>query len=177
MRQLLTDERSLRAVEVAELYADNSQGITDAGVAEGQAMQAVDEAVELGADPRNNAAHCAALCLAFWAPAPWGTFQVFLHSSALIARKEQIDILACVFGVPHRQRRIQFVLDPNWRTTTALTLAQGIYDERAFDRLPILADALQETGCDSDDLLNHLRDPNATHVRGCWALDLVLGKE
>jgi hypothetical protein len=42
--------------------------------------------------------------------------------------------------------------------------------------MPILADALQDAGCDSDDVLNHLRDTTATHVRGCWALDLVMGK-
>ena len=43
--------------------------------------------------------------------------------------------------------------------------------------MPILADALQDAGCDSDTLLSHLRDANAPHVRGCWALELVLGKE
>jgi len=58
-----------------------------------------------------------------------------------------------------------------------MLLATGIYAERAFDRMPILADALQEADCDSDDILDHLRDPNAQHARGCWALDLVLGKE
>ena len=67
--------------------------------------------------------------------------------------------------------------DPVWRTSDVAALATGIYDERTFDQLPILADALQDAGCDSDDLLNHLRDPHAAHVRGCWALDLVLGKE
>ena len=56
-------------------------------------------------------------------------------------------------------------------------LARGVYEERAFDRMPILADALQDAGCDNPDILNHLRDTNAAHVRGCWALDLVLGKE
>jgi hypothetical protein len=78
-----------------------------------------------------------------------------------------------IFGNPFRP----VTFDPEWRTTTAVALARGIYDERAFDRLPILGDALQDAGCDNDDLLNHLRHPNATHVRGCWALDLVLGKE
>ncbi|MBA4064380.1 MAG: hypothetical protein C0501_11835 [Isosphaera sp.] len=78
-----------------------------------------------------------------------------------------------IFGNPFRH----VVVDPAWRTSTVVALAAGVYDERAFDRLPILADALQDAGCDSDDLLTHLRDPNATHVRGCWALDLVLGKE
>ena len=78
-----------------------------------------------------------------------------------------------IFGNPFRP--IAFV--PAWRTTDTMLLARGIYDDRAFDRMPILADALQEAGCDSDELLNHLRDPDAAHVCGCWALDLVLGKE
>jgi hypothetical protein len=53
-------------------------------------------------------------------------------------------------------------------------LAEGIYRERAFDRLPILADALEEVGCTSNDVLNHCRQPG-DHVRGCWAVDLVWG--
>ena len=64
-----------------------------------------------------------------------------------------------------------------WRTSDVLLLAEGIYAERAFDRMPILADALQDAGCDNEDILIHLRDANAEHVRGCWALDLILGKE
>jgi len=65
---------------------------------------------------------------------------------------------------------------PEWRTFTVLALAHGIYGERAFDRMPILADALQDAGCDSDDILNHCRC-ETVHVRGCWVVDLVLGKE
>lgn len=67
-------------------------------------------------------------------------------------------------------------LERDWRTTTVLTLATGVYDEKAFERLPILADSLQDAGCDSVELLNHLRQPG-DHWRGCWALDLVLGKK
>jgi hypothetical protein len=67
--------------------------------------------------------------------------------------------------------------EPAWRTETVLAVARRAYDAREFGALPILADALQDAGCDSADLLNHLRDPHAEHVRGCWALDLVLGKE
>jgi hypothetical protein len=78
-----------------------------------------------------------------------------------------------IFGNPFRP----VSLDPSWRRSDVLLLAQGIYEEKAFDRMPILADALQDAGCDATQLLDHLRDVNATHVRGCWALDLVLGKE
>jgi hypothetical protein len=55
-------------------------------------------------------------------------------------------------------------------------LVQGLYDERAFDHLPILADALEEAGCTNADILNHLRGPGP-HVRGCWVVDLLLDKE
>jgi hypothetical protein len=66
-------------------------------------------------------------------------------------------------------------LDPSWITSTVVALARGIRKEGAFDRLPILADALQDAGCDSEDVLNHCRGPGP-HVRGCWVVDLVLGK-
>ena len=54
-------------------------------------------------------------------------------------------------------------------------LARGIYDERAFDRLPILADALQDAGCEDEQVLAHSRGPGP-HARGCWVVDLVIGK-
>jgi hypothetical protein len=63
-----------------------------------------------------------------------------------------------------------------WNDSTVVKLAQGIYDERDFDRLPVLADALEEAGCDNTDILNHCRQPGE-HVRGCWVVDLILGKE
>jgi hypothetical protein len=68
---------------------------------------------------------------------------------------------------------------PGWRTWndgTAMKLVQGIYDERAFDRLPILADALEEAGCTNAEILAHCREPGE-HVRGCWVVDRLLGKE
>jgi hypothetical protein len=55
-------------------------------------------------------------------------------------------------------------------------LAQSIYDDRAFDRLPVLADALEEPGCTNAEILAHCRLPGE-HVRGCWVVDLLLGKE
>jgi hypothetical protein len=54
-------------------------------------------------------------------------------------------------------------------------MAQVIYDDRAFDHLPIVADALEEAGCDNQDILDHCRSTNE-HVRGCWVVDLMLGK-
>lgn len=56
-----------------------------------------------------------------------------------------------------------------------LRIADDIYTGRAFEELPILADALEDAGCADADLLGHLRSPGP-HVRGCWALDLILGR-
>jgi hypothetical protein len=63
-----------------------------------------------------------------------------------------------------------------WNDGTVPKLAQTIYDDRRFDLLPILADALEEAGCDHADILTHCRGPGP-HVRGCWVVDLLLGKE
>jgi hypothetical protein len=68
------------------------------------------------------------------------------------------------------------VLEPRWLTSNVLDLARLIYDERAFDHLPILADALMDAGCDNDDILSHCRI-EGPHVRGCWVVDLLLGKQ
>jgi hypothetical protein len=70
-----------------------------------------------------------------------------------------------------------------WNDGIVQKLAHAIYEERALSggtldnsRLVVLADALDEAGCDQPDLLAHLRSPGP-HVRGCWAIDLLLGKE
>jgi hypothetical protein len=80
-------------------------------------------------------------------------------------------------GVTSRTTDIPEVpFDPSWRTPDVALLAQRIYDQHDFSAMPILADALQDAGCDSDDVLNHCRGPGP-HVRGCWVCDLVLGKQ
>jgi hypothetical protein len=65
--------------------------------------------------------------------------------------------------------------DPRWRTADVIGLAEGIYQDRAFDRLPILADALMDAGCADEDVLGHCRS-EGLHARGCWVVDLALGK-
>jgi hypothetical protein len=81
------------------------------------------------------------------------------------------DLVRCVVGNPFRP----VAFDPRWRTADAVGVARGVYDERAFDRLPVLLDALLDAGCDSADVLDHCRS-DGPHVRGCWVVDLVLGK-
>ncbi len=87
-------------------------------------------------------------------------------------RREFCQQFRCVSGNPFRS----VVFDPHWRSETTVALAAGVYAERAFDRMPILADALEEAGCDDVDVLTHCRGPGP-HVRGCWVVDRVLGKE
>jgi hypothetical protein len=83
-------------------------------------------------------------------------------------------LLRDIFGNPFRP----ICINPTWlawNDGTVVKLAEGIYDDRAFDRLPVLADALEEAGCDNAEILNHLRGPGP-HVRGCWSLDLLTGR-
>ncbi len=67
-------------------------------------------------------------------------------------------------------------LEPRWLTETVVALAAGIEADRAFDRMPILADALEDAGCDDRPMLDHLRGPGP-HAVGCWVLDLLLNRE
>jgi hypothetical protein len=95
--------------------------------------------------------------------------QLVLQAWDSIGPQRQVQILRDLFGNPFRPA----AADPPWLTPAARGLAQAIYDARAFDRMPELADALQTAGCADADLLAHCRGPGP-HVRGCWAVDLVL---
>ncbi len=81
-------------------------------------------------------------------------------------------VIRDIFGNPFRP--VGF--DPSWRTEAAAALARGVYADRAFDRLPVLADTLEDAGCTDADVLAHCRD-GGPHVRGCWVVDQVLGRE
>lgn len=84
----------------------------------------------------------------------------------------QANLLRDILGNPFRP----VTFSPAWRTDTAVSLAFQRYDARDFSAMPILADALQDAGCASAEVLDHCRGPGP-HVRGCWVVDLVLGKE
>jgi hypothetical protein len=95
----------------------------------------------------------------------------YLAAKAELAR--HVRLLHDIFGpLPFRD----VPLNSDWLTSTVLALARGIYGEKAFDRMPILADALQDAGCDNDEMLSHCRREGWEHVRGCWVLDLLLGR-
>lgn len=87
-------------------------------------------------------------------------------------REHQRTLLRDIAGNPFKRRRR---LSATVQTPTVISLANGIYLDRAFDRLPVLADALEEAGCTDEVILAHCRGPSP-HVRGCWVVDLLLGK-
>jgi hypothetical protein len=193
----LIDERSRNVVEVSERFADGlatSDEVRRAAWKAEAAVFAIDEkqdryrreqrairegwldvedAVEdgfrIGPDQSSmpfTLTRTAAECAEFAASAPGGVLQEMPNPifSPVVVRD--------VFGNPFRPAS----LDPAWLTDTVVALARGLYDARDFSVMPILADALQDAGCDSDDILTHCRGPGP-HVRGCWVVDLVLGKE
>jgi hypothetical protein len=84
----------------------------------------------------------------------------------------QCRIIREIFANPSRP----VMFSPSWRTDTALSLAGQMYESRDFGAMPILADALQDAGCENEAILNHCQDAEQTHIRGCWVVDLVLGK-
>jgi hypothetical protein len=86
-------------------------------------------------------------------------------------RRAQACLIRDIFGNPFRP----VTLDPAWRTSDVVAIARTIYDERQFEDMPVLGDALEDAGCDNADILKHCREPGE-HVRGCWVVDLLLGK-
>jgi hypothetical protein len=85
-------------------------------------------------------------------------------------RMAQAALLRDIVGNPFRRK----VFKKTWRTPTVQRLTETTYHERAFDRIPILADALEEAGCTDTAILVHCRE-EGTHVLGCWVVDLILG--
>jgi hypothetical protein len=99
-----------------------------------------------------------------------------MHIESVLPR---CQFLRCILGNPFRPATVS----PAGQTPQVVALAQAAYEQRELPagtldlaRLAVLADALEEAGCDQADLLGHLRGPGP-HVRGCWAVDLLLGKQ
>jgi hypothetical protein len=87
-------------------------------------------------------------------------------------KRAQCDLVRCIFGNPFRP--VSF--DPEWRSRNAVAVATAIYQDRTFDIVPILGDTLAEAGCMEEAILGHCHGPGP-HVRGCWVVDLVLGRK
>jgi hypothetical protein len=165
---LLIAPSSRHAVEIGEAFADGAANRKTLGEARKKANAVA------GKRWRTTHRSPAAAYLANFVCLQDRNLLSFLHlpDGYLRQLRPPADLFRDVFGNPFSP----VVFDPVWRTSDVRGLARGIYDDRAFDRLPILADALIEAGCDDDVILGHCRGPGP-HVRGCWVVDLVLGKE
>jgi|SRR5579883_230585 len=166
---------SRRAVDRAERFADGT--ITSDELAEASA--AIEP--ELRATPVGkplNAIRAADCCvsqemnaLGVARSVSWATtFASRIEKG--IERLTQASLLRDIFGNPF----CPIVFSPAWRTDTVLSLARQMYEAREFGAMPILADALQDAGCDNTDILSHCRDLAQRHIRGCWVVDLVLDR-
>jgi len=180
---LTNDKRLLHHLDIAELVADCK-------VVASRYPDDVYKAAEAGAfqvlnEHRAPSLHAIALAVinaAFptWLPSMGSNVSKmtqdakFAHDKVTrrIGAQYQADLLRDIFGNPFRP----IFADPAWLTPTAVAIATAIYADRAFDRMPILADALEEAGCTNSDVLLHCRG-DGPHVRGCWVVDLLLGKE
>lgn len=195
---LMTDERSQKAVEEAERFADGTINLDSwlrLQLVHAEANGPYEEASErfgrnsahtdtaasavqvstITDDPTNDH-DCASKSAYTYVPCgeavsglPGGEYDTALWNGELL---NQTFLLRDIIGNPFRP----ITLDPAWLTSNVVSLAQAIYNDRAFDRMPILADAIEEAGCTNPDILQHCRQPGV-HVRGCWVVDLLLDKE
>jgi hypothetical protein len=98
-----------------------------------------------------------------------------INVSSPTERRAQCDLLRDAFGNPFQP----VALNPAWlcwHDGCVVSMARAIYEERRFEEMPILADALEEAGCDDEEILWHCRE-EPEHARGCWLLDAILGKK
>jgi hypothetical protein len=204
IRHLWPDSWLTKEIEVAELYAEGLAGHGETKAARYRAQTIVqwddysNSGIVAGAVAAlNHNAETASWCLARaeagvaagWHPEDWrasrgsDTFLSMFDPAAVVARDAvrsvQCDRLRCIFGNPFRSFA---KFDSRWLTPIVQTLAQAAYDNRMMpagtldnDRLAVFADAQKDAGCDRTDILVHCRQAGP-HFRGCWVVDLVLGK-
>jgi hypothetical protein len=169
---LLSEDCFRAAVEVAERHADGLASNKDLSIAKKESGIALERNGLKGVIGRSYSALGAA----------WSTTRdaataaiyptwVFTEDDD---KKRQRALCLDIFGNPFRPS----IVDRGWlawNDGTVPKIAQAIYDDRCFADMPILADALEEAGCTNADILDHCRQPGE-HVRGCWVVDLLLGK-
>jgi hypothetical protein len=175
--EFMPDNRSRSAVIAADQVVD-APGEEELQFARMQVLE-----VPRHPDPRTNWATAVAIMVASANPSD-AAFSV-LHagetqgvcpgSTMEIHRKTQAALLRDILGNPFRPSPPLPPAVLAWNDGTVKRMAESIYEDRAFDRLPILADALLDAGCDDEELIRHYRS-EGPHVRGCWAVDLLLGE-
>jgi hypothetical protein len=183
---LFQDERCRKAIEAAELHADGQVGDEELGQVYLE-MARFDPSNLLACSCRRAvrpsgritprivdlAAGNLARVIAegTGGESEQGTWSEAKRAAWEAERQVQVDILREIFVNPFRP----ITLDPAWRTSAVTGLGEQIYIEKDFDLLSILADALDDAGCNNQEILDHCRS-GGEHVRGCWTIDLILGK-
>lgn len=177
----LSDERSRDAILTAERFADDTATFADLLAAHREAADAVRE-IPLAADrrtgvtrrqaDRNWGSKAAAEVACRAADPAWNarTAASAARWTSGSTRYVLSNHLRDIF-IPFRSAPV----DSHWLTSTVLALAHYAYESGDFSAMPILADALQDAGCEDEEVLTHCREP-IEHTRGCWVADLLLGK-
>jgi hypothetical protein len=184
----LMPEGSSTVVEVAEKLADGQATEEERLAAQTSAWNARYQGNSLSSRPAGDCAYWTVEAVSkFDAPTSWDNDTAAwvaqtaaeprawvngrLDDDILLAEQKVIaDLVRCIFGNPFHP----VTVDPAWLIVT--NKARIIYDERSFDQMPDLADALEAAGCTDEEVLAHCRQ-SGDHVRGCWVVDLLLGKE
>lgn len=172
----MTDGSSRNAVEVAEKFADGKA--TPAELASARA--AAPRPYIVNGLPYHDelASIAAAESAAESIDVKEVVYRAFQWGDMMNEEEDNGDLVAaCILrdifdSLPFRP----VTISPGWLTSTVVALARTTYEEKLFDLLPILADALEDAGCTDTAILYHLRGPGP-HVRGCWVIDLLLGRE
>lgn len=185
----LGDDRLRRSLEVAERFADGlatpRQLASARMIAQGLCEGIGDIIADHG--PMAVAAICAQGVSGFTVAESTGAVAAEARSDEGASwasaheqeQRAQAGILRDIFGNPFKP----VVIEEAWLTPAIIMLAQAAYDTRKLpvgsldpNCLVVLADALEETGCANEDVLGHLRQAGQVHFRGCWVIDLILGK-
>ncbi len=192
----MEDPRSRQAIEAAERFADGESSDADRAQAYKEAQSVsflgLEGRIALLGLPGSTAEGQAAVWRAWWLAhaaqlcvATSGMDEALEQLMRRARRqgrqqeqREKVEQCAIIRDVVGNPLRPAPVVDPTWlawNDRLVPRVAQGIYTERRFTDLPVLADALQDAGCGDERLLAHCKS-GGTHVRGCWALDLLLHK-
>ena len=175
IRLLLCDKRSRKAIEMAERFAD---GLVSGGALD-RARRVAGSAGMLRAveDSRATSAWMAPLMITDRRFYGWdsviATMRALEHAGVRVTERDfQCTAVKDIIGNPFRP----ITFDPAWRTPTVVQLARSLYEERRFEEMPVLGDAVEEAGCQDAVVLGHCRGPGP-HLRGCRLLDRLLRKE
>jgi hypothetical protein len=176
---LIEDEGARRAFEWLETnpgqreWPQDRRGLGDVFGGPGRALYTAHHRRERGVS--GAATHIAYDLWVDWYEYAFPNFQLYFGGRPGVLPEDPRvylpAIIRDIFGNPFRP----VIADLSWLTSTVAVLARQMYESRDFSPMPILADALQDAGCDNADFLDHCRG-DGPHVRGCWVVDLLLGK-